>query len=521
MLRKYSYKIQAHPWIGDLLSLLFGGLLVFAFAPYNYFPLAILSPAILFFLWHKITPLRAFWRGWLYGIGMFGMGVSWLHISLDQFGGIGLYLAWGLTGLFVLGLATYIGLIGWAVIRLFPKCDSTRLLFVLPAAWVIMEWLRSWLFSGFPWLLLGYSQLDAPLSGFAPLAGVYGVSWAAAFSASLLVYLALSQDQHKSLIMGLTLAALWLGGGALSFVKWSNPLGDPIEVALVQGNIAQEMKFAHDHKDDITQRYLEMSKKHLSAELIVWPETAIPDFYHRSIPIIEDIRKLAKENNTDFVVGIAYKDEDENQYNAAVLIDNELTTDRFYYKQHLVPFGEYMPFRRYLEVMLDFIKIPFSDFTAGNAYQPLFSVAGQHVVSTSICYEDAFSWLVRQHAKHSSFLINISNDGWFGDSIAASQHLQIARMRALETGRFLLRSTNTGISAIINSEGEIVQQSNTFEPSVLHGQIIPNDKATLYSLTGNIPLLFIMFFAIGVGIIRHYFWHIPPVQAVNMPSRYQ
>lgn len=495
--------LDQRPWVGDLLALLAGSLLVLAFAPFNLFPLAIIATTVLFLLWKSCTPLRALWRGWLFGMGLFGFGVYWLHISLTQFGGINFTGAVMLNALFVMLMALYPAFLGWFILKVFPVCNKVRLLAALPAAWTLLEWFRSWFLTGFPWLSLGYSQLDAPLAGLAPLVGVYGVSWAVAFSASLLVYAIIGGRQAWPAWP--VLLVIWGLGGLLTQASWTRTLEKPIEVALIQGNTVPEIKFDPVYTQSILDIYYDLSEQHQDADLIIWPETAVPVFFHEAMPLFESLAAKAKATDTDYLIGVPVQKPESGEYYNAVL---GLTADSssFYFKQHLVPFGEYMPFRGAIEKQLDFIQIPMSDFTAGSSDQPLIKAA-HHAIGISICYEDAFPDEMRSVLPNATLLVNVSNDGWFGNSIAPHQHLQIARMRALEAGRYLLRATNTGISAIIDDHGNIVAQMPQFQAGVVRAQAIPFDGGTPYSLSGNIPLLFIMFMCLLVGIVLHHYWH--------------
>ena len=480
---------------GDVSALLAGLLLVPAFAPFAWFPLALLSPAWLFWLWQTVSPRRALWRGWLYGLGMFGGGVSWLHISLAQFGGIDLPLAIGLTALFIMILALYPALLGYLAQKYFADVGALRLLLVLPAAWVLFEWLRGWLFTGFPWLLLGYSQIDSPLAHLAPLIGVYGVSWAVALGAGGLCW-GLHFPQRWRLVLAGQIV-LWGGAALLGLVNWTQARDAPLTVALVQGNTSLEVKFMYEYADAIMDGYMDLSAPHLDADLVIWPETAVPRYLHEVKGFLNELASLRQTHQADFVLGIPVQDPQTADYHNAILVLSE--QPGFYYKHHLVPFGEYMPLRSLVSHYLSFIQIPLGDFTPGPAVQPPLSAARQ-VLGLSICYEDAYPSEIRRALPEASLLINISNDTWFGDSIAPHQHLQIARMRALEAGRYLLRATNTGISAVIDERGKLVAQAPQFVVQVLRSSAQPRQGSTPYVYTGEWPLLLLLALSLGLGI---------------------
>jgi len=488
--------------LGDGFAFLSGSLLPLAFAPYSFSLLALISPTLLFLLWQNCSPKRAFWRGLLFGIGYFGFGVSWVVISLHQFGGIFFLGALALTGCFILLFALYPALLGWLMNRQFHNTPpSAKYLLILPAGWTLQEWLRGWFLSGFPWLSLGYSQIDSPLSGFAPILGVYGLSWLLALSASMIVYgIQVTQWKLRSLLV-LTIAMLWLGGGFLATHSWTQPTGDPFKVALIQGNHPEEFKWITSYQKPSMERYLYLSQAHREADMIIWPETAIPMFY-QDIPIYYPgfLEKLAQEMayHTDFFIGIPLLNQQDNTYYNGLLSFGQ--QPGFYYKHHLVPFGEYIPLQKLFGNLLNLFEVPLSEFTAGAAKQAPLYGAGQPI-GVSICYEDAFGDLIRRQVPQTTVLVNISNDAWFGDSIAPHQHLEIARMRALENGRYFLRATNTGISAVINHQGEIITQTPQFKVITLRATVQPYQGTTPYTDFGEVLIMIIIWCGIVAGIL--------------------
>ncbi len=463
--------------LGDSLALFAGIILPLSFAPFSLFPIAVLSPALLFILWQ--TPRRAFWRGLLYGLGMFGAGVSWVHISFYQFGGVPLPGVILLTVAFVLLMALYPALLG-ALLARFDN-TPTKLLLVFPAVWTLMEWVRGWLFTGFPWLSLGYSQIDSPLNGFAPLLGVYGASWMTVLTASLIIYAFQSSKKFAFLL----LIAVWGSGWALSGISWTTPMGKPLQIALIQGNVPQEFKWLSGYEIPSIERYLHLSENHLDADIVIWPETAVPLFLHDVRKYMPEFFKRLKQfyitHGTDFLIGIPEMKKDGRYFNTVLSISAQ---PGVYYKQHLVPFGEYIPLQFLFGNLLKFLEVPMSEFSAGNFQQGNLYSAG-HVIGVSICYEDAFGELVRNALPSAALLVNVSNDAWFGDSIAPHQHLEIARMRALESGRYLLRATNTGISAVIDAKGKIGARTPQFKIITLGTTAQPYQGSTPYVRFGN------------------------------------
>lgn len=474
-----------------------GALTVLAFAPFSLYPLALLGPLLLLWLWRDASPRFGFQSGWAYGIGLLGFGVFWLHISIDQFGNMGSVAAIAITLLFVLAIALYYGLVGWLTVRLWR--NSAGWLFgVIPSLWVLGEWLRGWVFTGFPWLLLGYSQIDSPLSGYAPLLGVYGVSWLLLLSVVLLLCLLSRAATGRLWLVG-GLALLWGGGMLLNLVSWTEPAGPPLRVSLIQGNVAQAVKWQRDSLRPTLELYTDLTRQQWQSDLIIWPETAVPAFAHQvEEGFLQPLMKEALANRSALLIGIPEWDTESGAYYNSMISLGEVRGS--YAKRHLVPFGEFMPLKAWLRPLIDWLQIPMSDFTPGHAVQPLLRVAG-YLAGISICYEDAFGEEVAEALPQAAFLVNASNDAWFGDSLAPRQHLEIARMRALETGRYLLRATNTGISALIDPKGRVPAASPAFQQHVLSGEIIPMQGVTPYVRVGNWAVVLFSILMVGMALI--------------------
>jgi len=461
-----------------------GALAVTAFAPFGLFPVIVLSLAVLFDQWQRDTPKRAFRHGLLFGAGFFGAGISWVFISINVYGHVPVPGALLVTLGLIAFLSLYPALLGYFMVRVFRELSPLVLLVALPAGWVMAEWLRGWVFSGFPWLNVGSSQVDSPLGGYGPVLGVYGTGWTVALSAALLVLVFRKRQRLPGLVL---LLLLWGGGYLLGEVTWTEPRGDALQVSLVQGNISQEDKWAPDNLLNTFSRYSELTFNEQDVDLVVWPETAIPAFYDQ----VEDSfiayleTELAK-TGTSLLTGIPVLEKERWEYfNAVISLGGE---QAFYYKQHLVPYGEYLPLRWLIGNTLDALAVPNADFSSGSASQTLLQAAG-YPVSSSICYEVVFGEQIIRDLPEAAMLVNISNDAWFGKSLAPHQHLEMARMRARETGRPMLRATNTGISAIIDHEGNIVAQGPQFETAVVRSAVVPMQGATPYVLLGNTPVV--------------------------------
>ena len=470
-------------------ALLAGVATVLGFAPFGLAWVPLLTVALLAALWLAGTPRQAGWVGWWFGVGLMGAGVSWMYISIDLFGGVTPPLAALATLLFVLVVALYYALLGWLFGRLavgVPR--GYALLLLLPGLWVGVEWLRGWLFTGFPWLSLGYSQIDTPLAGLAPVVGVLGVSWAVVTLAGALAWLPGVGWRRRLVAVGGLGVLLYLVAAGLASHAWSESAGERLRVALVQGNIAQERKWEPGEQKRIIDHYLALTLPLEGVQLVVWPETAIPLFADQvERGLLEPLEVWGRERGSELLLGVPLRSVEQGRYyNAMLHLDGERGAgERGYYaKRHLVPFGEFMPFKPLLGPLFSWLRIPLSDFSAGEAERPLMELAG-YAVGVSICYEDAFGREVRQALPEAALLINASNDAWFGDSLAPHQHLEIARMRALEGERWLLRATNTGISALIDPQGRVVAQLPLFVSDRLVGEVEPRQGATPYVRFGE------------------------------------
>jgi len=461
---------------------------VLAFAPCALFWLA---PAVwlgLFLLLRAAASVRqAALTGFVFGLGFFLCGVSWVYVSLSVFGGMPWWLAGLAAFLFCAALALFPALAGAAFKRWQPAADWQQALYF--AALVTgADWLRGWLFTGFPWLALGYSQTPpSPLAGFAPLLGVYGLSLLAVLSGALLLC-----RWRGALAVGLTL----LAGFALREAQWTTPDGEPITVALIQGNVSQEMKFRPDSLYRTLDLYRQLIEAH-PAQLTLLPETAIPTFFDRlPTPWIEALQTAAARHGGDLILGTLTGDE-ARYWNSALSLGR--SPPQSYSKSHLVPFGETIPpgFSWFLRLA----AIPMSSFERGPQQQAPLTVAGRRV-AVNICYEDAFGEEIIRALPQAGILANLSNTAWFGDSLAQPQHLQIARLRALESGRPMLRATNTGMTAIITPDGAVTAQLPSFTTGALQAEVTAYQGLTPYARFGNAPALALTALLLGLAIRR-------------------
>ncbi|HMZ11686.1 MAG TPA: apolipoprotein N-acyltransferase [Plasticicumulans sp.] len=478
-----------HP-LALLLAPIAGLLLPLAFAPYRLWPLGLLLPAVLLWLIDGERPRRALLIGLLFGLGSYGHGIWWIYISLHRYGGAPPAFAGLATFLVVLLMAAYVALFAGLLNRLAPAPGARRWLLAAPGLWALLEWVRSWAFTGFPWLALGYAQVESPLAGLAPILGTFGLGALVMLVAgSLRLALARLRSGARAALAPLAVALLVpaLGFG-LGRIDWSAPAGRVLAVGLAQGNIAQEMKWRPGKLEETIAVYAGLSQRAQAQghrDLIVWPETALPAFLSDlDDNFLAELRAWAAETGTDLLIGAPDGDRARRDYRNAVASIGR--TPGVYAKHRLLPFGEYLPLRGLLMIFRDFVQIPMADFTAGAADQPLLVAAGVPV-GVSICFESVFGSEVRRALPAAQLLVVVSNDAWFGDSLAPHQHLQIAQMRALEAARPLVRATNTGLTAIVDERGRITAQAPAFVETVLDGDVQPRSGVTPYVRFGDGP----------------------------------
>ncbi|MGF1528070.1 MAG: apolipoprotein N-acyltransferase [Candidatus Competibacterales bacterium] len=480
-----------------------GGATALAFAPIHQVYAAIFGPAVLFALWRGLGVWRAARVGLGYGLGLFGVGVSWVYVSLHTFGQAPVAFAALATVLLVAFMALYLALLGVGFAVLAPRPGLPRLLGVVPALWVLLEALRSHLFTGFPWLLVGYSQIDTPLGELAPWGGVYLVSWATIFTAGGLVALGeavIRRHWRQGLGLVLAVGLVWGAGALASQVRWTTPHGAPQAVTLIQGNVDARQRWGAGGLQAILDHYLALSYRFgADSPLVVWPELAIPLLYEQ-LPrdYLVQLDRLTAGGERGLLLGIADGSWMTGAiYNAMVGVGN---VSGRYYKRQLVPFGEYLPLRWAFGLFHQWVEIPMADFTPGPAVQDPIEV-GDQPVGMAICYDAAYGHLLRRGIETARWLVTVSNDAWFGDSLAPAQHLQIARMRAKELERPMARATNTGISAFIDERGRVMDRTRQFVATGLTGTLQPRQGLTPLGRFGDGGVFALVVLTLGAGIL--------------------
>ncbi|OGT64575.1 MAG: apolipoprotein N-acyltransferase [Gammaproteobacteria bacterium RIFCSPHIGHO2_12_FULL_45_9] len=459
------------------LALCTGACYPLAFAPWRWWPLALLSLCVLLHLWLSHSkPRRAAWLGFLWGVGAFGIGVSWVYISMHRYGGANMLVAGSITALLVFALSTFPAMTGYALKRFTHASLPLTTLLLFPTLWVAFDLVRTFILTGFPWLLLGYTQTETPLLSLAPIISVYGISWLVALCVGALVWVWHTRTRKQGMLAGGLITTIVMISWLLSLYTWTTPRPTSLRVALVQGNISQDEKWVPGALERILSTYVQETTAHWGDDIIVWPEAAIPTFPQNIPEFIHNLSRAAASHQTGLIVGIPTQ-HDHHYWNSIIGLG---TAHGTYDKQHLVPFGEYTPLARWLKPLSRLVNIPMSDFSAApRPPQPIW--VNNVPVATFLCYEVAYAFLVDPLAKQAQLIVIASDDSWFGDSPASSQQFQMAQLRAAETGRFVLYATNTGITGILSPTGKIV------------AQLPPNTTQTLsYTLhptVGNTPFV--------------------------------
>jgi apolipoprotein N-acyltransferase len=478
--------IESNSRASSLAFFVFGASLTLTYAPFGlYFLVPVfLLPAL--FAWLHSSPRTAARLSFWFGAGLFLSGTYWLYISIHVFGQAPLWVALVIMIGLVLIMAAYCAAAGWIISRL-ARGQTARLLLVAPAAWTAIEWLRGWFLSGFPWLAAGYSQIDSPLSGWVPLVGVYGTSFLTLLSSTALMTAIIDKSRQRW-IYALIVVLPWIIGGALQAVRWTQPTNQAIRTTIVQGGVSQDRKWLREQFQPTLNLYRNSLLEHEASDLVVWPEVAIPSAIDQVESYIRVLQEDLQAKPKTLLFGILDRGTDTQKvYNSVLTLDGRRR--QLYRKRHLVPFGEYFPVPDFVRRWMRLMSLPSEDMSPGEDRQPLIEALSGDKLAVAICYEDAYGAEQLYALPEASVLVNVSNDAWFGDSIAPHQHLEIARMRALEAGRYVVRATNNGVSAFIGPKGELLETAPQFEYATMTMDVSPHRGSTPYVRTGNWPVI--------------------------------
>ncbi|RWU23974.1 apolipoprotein N-acyltransferase [Pseudomonas alkylphenolica] len=489
-------------WPGNLLAVAAGALTTLALAPFDIWPLALLAAGLFYLGLRDLSPRQALGRGWCFGFGLYAAGTSWIYVSINTYGGATPLLATGLLVAFFAAIAWFFALPAWVWARWLRRNEAPLAdALCFAALWVGQEAFRGWFLTGFPWLYSGYSQLDGPLSGLAPVGGMWLISFCLALSAALLCNLPRLRARTSFLAVAIVLLiAPWALGLALKHHAWTEPAGKPLTVAALQGNVEQEMKWNPAHVNAQLALYRDMSFSSKPVDLLVWPETAVPILKDQAQGYLDMMGNFAGERHSALITGLPVREvvHGQRRYYNGITVTGE--GDGTYLKQKLVPFGEYVPLQDMLRGLIAFFDLPMSDFARGPADQTLLQAKG-YQIAPYICYEVVYPEFAASLAARSELLLTISNDTWFGTSIGPLQHLQMAQMRALEAGRWMIRATNNGVTGLIDPFGRITAQIPQFERGILYGEVVPMQQLTPYLQWRSWPLLIVCVLLFGWALL--------------------
>jgi apolipoprotein N-acyltransferase len=506
-------RLAGVPWVRRMFVFGIGALLTLGFAPLQLWPLAILCPAVLMYLWEGARPGEAAKLGFWFNFGTFVAGVYWIYTGVHIMAGvpawIALFLMFGLAGI----MAAYHALLGWVVARWLPAGGAMRWVVALPAAWVFIEWWRGWFLSGFAWLSLGYSQTDTWLANLAPIIGIYGLSAVLLVSAGALVAL-IKGNRRARIVSAAVLVVPWIAGYALNGTQWTHVSGKPVSVAIIQGAIPQDEKLKDEKAENAVESktlgiYRQLAESAFGTQLIVFPEASLPPLANEIVDYLRELFTDAAKKDSALVIGILRAEGDNGQglykdyYNSVLALDRNVRAVQWYDKHHLVPYTEVFPVPDFVRTWMGLMDLGYADFTRGAVAQPPLRAAGL-ALSASICYEDGYGSSQLPVLEKADTLVNVTNDAWFGHGSARYLHFQIARMRAIEAQRYMIRAGNDGISAVIGPRGEIVAEAPGFVRHVLRSEVTPRMGLPPYARIGNwlIISLASVGFLLGVWLAR-------------------
>ncbi len=470
-----------------------GSLSVFSFSEISHWAIVIVSIGWLLLILKKVNRTESFWIGWFFGIGYFGSNIWWIHISIESFGIPDPLIAVFLNAIFICLLAFYFSVFGISIKLL--SSSKVPLLLIAPIIWLLLEIARGKFFTGFPWLVVGYTQIDSPLSGLLPVIGAYGVSFVVVCLASCLAFIVKSKILRYKAIVVLSVIPILISSYLLQKNDYTSKKNDLLKISIVQGSLPFEVRWSNSSTKLILEHYLRLSKDEWTSDILVWPETVFTKPLDLNESEVELLKSISQRTDTHLILGVPFIQAFDNKiFNSILSVSDSID---LYKKRKLVPFGEYFPFRKLLNSFYANLNIPLSDFAPGSLEKNKFIIK-ENIIGALICYEIAFASIVRSSLPQAELLINLSNDSWFGRSVAAFQHLQIVRVRAAELERPIIRATNTGISAIINYKGDVIESSKQFTPQVIDGIVEGRVGLTPYSKIGEFG---VVFYALGLVLL--------------------
>jgi len=481
------------PVLSYIIAISAGILLTLSFSPFDYYYCCFIAIVLFKFCLNNTKPQQAMIIGLLFGLGLFGSGVSWVYVSM-MLGGNGFSI---IPFIMTLLFCSFWALFPVLFAYLYVKFQTNNLFdnWSFATFWLFVEYIKGeWVLDGFPWMQVAYSQVDSPLAGYIPIFGSYGTGFIVVFISALLA----TTIQKKQLLLFIFIVGIFVTGYFLNQIDWVKRTGTPFKATLIQGNIAQKDKWQADNKNKTLKQYYDDTKEHWDSDLIIWPETAIPAYYAEvKDNYLLTLNDDAVRHKAAVVISLPYRGEQNNLYNSVFVIGEGAGV---YKKIHLLPFGEYLPWQPLSGYLLSYLDVRLGQFSRGEQKQTLLTAAGYQFV-TSICYEDAFGQLSIDQIKDAKFLVNVTNDGWFDGSIEPYQHMQIARMRALEAGRYLLRATNTGVTAIVSEKGKVIKVAPITERTTISAMVQPLQGLTPYAKVGDKQIIWLILLILSLLLI--------------------
>ncbi|NQY43064.1 MAG: apolipoprotein N-acyltransferase [Legionellales bacterium] len=489
----HKYKIY-------FLAFISGCLIYLVFSPYNFHIVLLIPFSYLIYVYSKIKAKESIFVGFAFGFGMFGSSVSWIYISIHEYGHIHSIISIMITLAFIFTLSTFTAIHGYFVNKFYHKNYILNSI-IFSSIWTILEWLRGWILTGFPWLYIGYSQVETIYGGFLPIVGVFGTTFIVILICCLIFGIIRNIKSFRKVIAGIVIISLvTILSCFLAEYKWTHKISNPITVSLIQSNIDQNIKWNRSNLESTLQLFFDLTNSNIDSNLVIWPESSIPLTKQHAHNFLDQIDNLAKNNSTGVLLGILIN-KDNKIYNGLIGIGN---SNGQYLKQFLVPLGEFIPFKETLGKLIQALNFPLGDLHHGTSDQNNLVYNGIKI-APFICYEIAYAKSFLDFRRTAQLFLTVSNDAWFGESVALDQHLQIAQARAKQSGKYHLVSTNTGITAVINNHGKIISKAKPFEITVLNSTIYPMEGLTPWSKIGYMPIiLFLFIFTLVPILVQNY-----------------